>query len=221
MEGHVKGLFITFEGPDGSGKTTQLKKLAAALEQAGYAVLVTREPGGTSISDQIRTIVLSPDNGAMVDQAEVLLYAASRAQHVHEKIIPALQANQIVLCDRFIDASVAYQAFGLGIGEDEVRAINQFASSGLQPNRTYLLDVPVEVSQQRLLQRANTSANLALDRIEQKKTDYHHRVRKAFLKIAETEEHRVCLVRADRSEDEIFSDIRNDFFRLYTNYIQK
>jgi dTMP kinase len=221
MEGQVKGLFITFEGPDGSGKTTQLKKLAAELEDAGYAVTVTREPGGTSISDKIRTIILSPDNAEMVDQAEVLLYAASRAQHVHEKIIPALEANQIVLCDRFIDASVAYQAFGLGIREDEVRAINQFASSGLQPNRTYMLDVPVEVSQQRLQQRANHSDHPELDRIELKNADYHNRVRKAFLRIAQAEQHRVCLVRADRSEDQIFSDIRNDFFRVYTNHIKK
>jgi dTMP kinase len=221
MEGQVKGLFITFEGPDGSGKTTQLKKLAAAIEQDGYSVLVTREPGGTLISDKIRTIVLSPENEAMVDQAEVLLYAASRAQHVHEKIIPALQNNQIVLCDRFIDASVAYQAFGLGINETEVRAINRFASSGLQPDRTYMMDVSVEVSLQRMNLRALKAAHLALDRIEQKEEEFHHRVRAAFLEIAQQEQQRVCLIKADRSEDEIFADIRADFLQLIASLSNK
>jgi dTMP kinase len=221
MEGPVKGLFITFEGPDGSGKTTQLKRLAAELQQNGHAVMVTREPGGTSISDQIRTIVLSPDNNKMIDQTEVLLYAASRAQHVHEKIIPALNEGQIVLCDRFIDASVAYQAFGTGMEEAEVRSINQFASSGLKPHRTYMIEVPVEVSQHRLLQRGESEFNLVLDRIEQKGTDYHNRVRNAFLQIAKDEHQRVRLINGDRTEDEIFTDIHHDFLQLFANYLKK
>jgi dTMP kinase len=221
MEEPVKGLFITFEGPDGSGKTTQLKKLAVMLQQAGYSVIVTREPGGTSISDQIRTIVLSPDNSAMIGQSEVLLYAASRAQHVHEKIIPALNEGQIVLCDRFIDASVAYQAFGSGIEEIQVRSINQFASSGLKPHRTYMVEVPVEVSQHRLLQRGQSEFNLVLDRIEQKGIEYHNRVRNAFLQIAKEEHQRVCLINGDRTEDEIFTDIHNDFLQLFANYLKK
>jgi dTMP kinase len=221
MEDQVKGLFITFEGPDGSGKTTQLKRLAAELIQSGYNVMVTREPGGTPISDQIRKIVLSPDNSSMVDQTEVLLYAASRAQHVHEKIIPALQRDQIVLCDRFIDASIAYQAFGSGMDESQVREINQFASSGLKPHRTYMIDVPVEVSQHRLLQRKQSEFDLVLDRIEQKESQYHNRVRDAFHRIAKDEQQRVCLIKGDRTEDQIFSDIRSDFLQFFANHFKK
>jgi dTMP kinase len=221
MEEPVKGLFVTFEGPDGSGKTTQLKKLAVMLQQAGHTVIVTREPGGTSISDQVRSIVLSPDNSAMIGQTEVLLYAASRAQHVHEKIIPALIAGHIVLCDRFIDASVAYQAYGSGMEVSEVKAINQFASSGLKPHRTYMVEVPVEVSQQRLLQRDQSEFHLALDRIEQKGSEYHNRVREAFLEIAEKESNRVCLINGNRSEDEIFTDIQSDFQQFFRNYLKK
>jgi dTMP kinase len=217
----VKGLFITFEGPDGSGKTTQLKRLAADIMKAGYPVEVTREPGGTFISDQIRTLLLSPDNHTMVDQAEILLYAASRAQHVHEKIIPALQKNQIVLCDRFIDASIAYQAFGLGVDEFQVRSINQFASSGLQPNRTYMLDVPISISQQRLMDRAQITGNPAMDRIELKEAGYHLRVREAFLQIAQSEPQRVCLIKADRTENEIYTEIYADFLDFLTNHYKK
>jgi dTMP kinase len=207
----VKGLFITFEGPDGAGKTTQLKKLAAYLESRGHDLVVTREPGGTPISDRIRTIILSPENKEMTDQAEVLLYAASRAQHVHEKILPALDAGKTVLCDRFIDASVAYQAHGLGMDETAVRRINAFASSGLQPARTYLLDIPVEESHRRLAARAGVT----LDRIERRSFDYHQSVRNAFHRIAEQESGRVRIVAADRSEEAVFEDILEDFLEFW------
>jgi dTMP kinase len=207
----VKGIFITFEGPDGAGKTTQLQRLAKELLSMGHDILVTREPGGTAISDQIRSIILSPDNQEMVDQAEVLLYAASRAQHVHERILPALQDKKIVLCDRFIDASIAYQAYGLGVDIELVQAVNRFASSGLQASRTYLLDVPVEVSQERLQQRSKVSM---LDRIEQKGFDYHHRVREGFHRIAERHPQRVSVINAHRSENEIALEILVDCKRL-------
>jgi dTMP kinase len=210
----VKGIFITFEGPDGAGKTTQLQRLAKELQAGGHQVVVTREPGGTPISDKIRSIILSPDNQEMVDKTEVLLYAASRAQHVHERILPALQENKIVLCDRFIDASVAYQAYGLGIDIELVKAINRFASSGLQPTRTYLLDVPVEVSKGRLLQRSLDSAQAPLDRIEQKGFEYHNRVREGFHQIAKEEPKRIVVIDAHRTEDEIAADIFTDFKRL-------
>lgn len=209
----LKGIFITFEGPDGSGKTTQLKRLADTLEQAGHRVITTREPGGTPISDQIRKLLLSPDNTAMNAQAEALLMAASRAQHVHELIIPALQDGYIVLCDRFVDASIAYQAAGLGLDESAVRSINEFAIQGVKPARTYLLDISVEVGRKRIQERLLRSGK-QLDRIEQKDLAYHERVRQAFLQIAAAEPERICLISAERSEDHIFADIHADCQRL-------
>lgn len=217
----MNGIFITFEGPDGAGKTTQLKKLAEELKKQGHDVLVTREPGGTAISDQIRSIILDPVNKEMVDQAEVLLYAASRAQHVHQLILPALAAGRIVLCDRFIDASVAYQAYGLGVDVDMVKAISRYASSGLQATRTYILDVPVEVSLARLHHRASgTGVNAQqLDRIEQKNVDYHSRVREGFHQIAADHPERVRVVNANRNEEEIAKDIWTDCNRLLEEHI--
>lgn len=217
----MNGIFITFEGPDGAGKTTQLKKLAEELKKQGHDVLVTREPGGTAISDQIRSIILDPVNKEMVDQAEVLLYAASRAQHVHQLILPALAAGRIVLCDRFIDASVAYQAYGLGVDVDMVKAISRYASSGLQATRTYILDVPVEVSLARLHHRASGAGVNAqqLDRIELKNVDYHSRVREGFHQIAADHPERVRVVNANRNEEEIAQDIWTDCNRLLEEHI--
>ncbi|MCY9662836.1 dTMP kinase [Paenibacillus chondroitinus] len=212
----MNGIFITFEGPDGSGKTTQLKKLGEELKKLGHDVLVTREPGGTAISDKIRSIILDPVNAEMVDQAEVLLYAASRAQHVHQLILPALEAGRIVLCDRFIDASVAYQGYGLGLDVEQVKAISRYASSGLQATRTFILDVPVEVSMGRLHQRASgaTTAAEQLDRIEQKHVDYHSRVREGFHQIASDHPERVRVIDANRSVEEIAADIWSQCNRL-------
>ncbi|MEW9702429.1 dTMP kinase [Paenibacillus sp. SI8] len=217
----MNGIFITFEGPDGAGKTTQLRRLAEAFRQNGHDVVVTREPGGTTISDKIRSIILDPVHQEMVDQAEVLLYAASRAQHVHELILPALKANRIVLCDRFIDASIAYQAYGLGADVETVRAINRFASSGLQATRTYILDVPVEVSLARLHQRASSTNAAAdqLDRIEQKNREYHSRVRAGFHQIAAEHPDRVRVIDANRSEDQIAGDILTDCNRLLEEHL--
>ncbi|MCY9592396.1 dTMP kinase [Paenibacillus chitinolyticus] len=210
----MKELFLTFEGPDGSGKTTQLRRLAESLQALGYDTVVTREPGGTPISDHIRSLVLTPDHKEMADHTEVLLYAASRAQHVREFIVPALKANRIVLCDRFVDASLAYQAYGLGISFDEVAAINRFATGGLEPTRTYLLDVPVETSRQRLLARTQSAGGEGLDRIEQKGEAYHTRVREGFMKILEQNPKRICLIDADRTQDEIAHDILQDCKQL-------
>jgi dTMP kinase len=210
----VKGLFITFEGPDGSGKTTQMRRLGERLQGRGAEVVLTREPGGTAIGDRIREILLSPEHREMKNETEVLLYAASRAQHVFEVIVPALRRGAIVICDRFIDASMAYQGYGLGERPEQVAEISRYAAGGLQPDRTYLLDVPVEVSRERLLARAMSAGNSGLDRIEQKEIEYHQRVRDGFLLIARTDAHRVLLVNANRSIDEIAADINGDCDRL-------
>lgn len=210
----MKGLFITFEGPDGSGKTTQMRRLVERLQAKGESVVVTREPGGTPIGDRIRELLLSPDHKEMEDQTEVLLYAASRAQHVREVIVPALEAGNIVVCDRFVDASIAYQGYGLGLKPETVADINRFATGGLQPDRTYLLDIPVSVSRERLLLRAGAAGGAALDRIEQKESAYHERVREGFLLIASNEPQRVLRIDADQGVDDIAAIIGADCDRL-------
>jgi dTMP kinase len=218
----VKGLFITFEGPDGAGKTTQILKMAKQLKNDGYDIDITREPGGTPISDTIRGILLSPDNEELVSQAEVLLYAASRAQHVHERILPALDAGKIVLCDRFIDASIAYQAFGLGIDEEMINTINTYASSGIKPDRTYIIDIPVEASRERILTRMRSaSGDVGLDRIEQRELEYHRRVREGFLKIADRDTARVKLIDGNCSEDAVYQEILIDCKRLLNDLYHK
>lgn len=214
----MKGLFISFEGPDGAGKTTQIAKLAAALKLAGHDVIVTREPGGTAISDRIRELLLSTEYGEMADATEVLLYAASRAQHVRDIIKPALHNRSIILCDRFVDASVAYQSYGLGVDEQIVRQINLYASEGISPHRTYMLDIPVEESRRRLHSRAAEQGEPVLDRIEQKEMAYHERVREGFLTIAEQDKDRVLLLDAKRSVDEVAEDILKDCERLLMQY---
>ncbi|MDQ0340617.1 dTMP kinase [Caldalkalibacillus uzonensis] len=202
----MAGLFITFEGPDGAGKTTQLKLLAEALKASGYDCIVTREPGGTVISDRIRAIILDPEHQSMHAPTEVLLYAASRAQHVLEKINPALEQGKIVLCDRFVDASIAYQGYGLEIGEAQVRAINQFATQGLLPHKTFLLDISAEEGRRRLVERKQAEFKQGLDRIEQKDLAYHERVRQGFLQLAE-QEARISLIDASQPVEVIHQQI--------------
>lgn len=142
----MKGTFITVEGPDGAGKTTQLQLLSDVLKEKGYNVMTTREPGGTRVGNEIRSLILNPVFEEMTEMTEILLYAASRAQHVEELIRPALEAGTIVLCDRFVDASLAYQGYGLGHLIDLVRQINASATGGLAPDRTYLFDLTVSDS---------------------------------------------------------------------------
>jgi dTMP kinase len=210
----VTGLFITLEGPDGAGKTTQVKKIANWLLEQGLPHLVTREPGGTSISDAIRTILLNPENEEMQYQTEVLLYAASRAQHVREKIIPALDKNMIVLCDRFVDASMAYQGHGLEMPLTEIESINNYATGGLAPHRTYLIDLPPDVGRQRLEARMGTQAAPQLDRIEQKQISYHQRVREGFRRIYNDNTDRILLIDGVQGEEDIFQVIKADLERL-------
>ncbi|MCL1632445.1 dTMP kinase [Sporolactobacillus sp. CPB3-1] len=215
-----KGLFITFEGPDGSGKTTQIQRLAAELESRGIPYLLTREPGGTEIGDQIRTLVLNPAHSELTDKTEILLYAASRSQHIAQKIMPAIQKGQVVLCDRYIDASIAYQGYGLEQPIEMVRQINDFATGGMSPDRTYLIDVSPEVGRQRMKRRAGapeagaTQAADELDRIESRAFAYHRRVRKGFLAIYEENKKRIRLINGEQEPEQIFQTIVSDFFSL-------
>ncbi|WP_070121510.1 dTMP kinase [Bacillus marinisedimentorum] len=212
----MRGLFITFEGPDGAGKSTQIKKLASYLEEQGIPFLFTREPGGTAISDRVRSLILDPEHTEMRNETEALLYAASRAQHVREKIVPAVDEGKVVLCDRFVDASIAYQGYGLGIDLDQIKQINAFATGGVAPDRTYMIDVPAEEGKKRLIERS--AGQEGMDRIEQKQLDYHERVREGFHAICRENENRIALIDGVRPVEEIFTEIREDFARLLNSH---
>ena len=148
-----RGFFITFEGTDGAGKTTQIRHLSAELRQAGYDICLTREPGGTPISEQIRDMLLNPDHSEMAATTELLLYAASRAQHVSEVIKPALEAGKIVISSRFADAMVVYQGYGRGLDLERINRLNRIATDGVTPDVTVVLDLPVEIGLQRVRKR--------------------------------------------------------------------
>ncbi|MBR0130731.1 MAG: dTMP kinase [Firmicutes bacterium] len=202
-----KGLFISFEGPDGAGKSTQLAMLAEYCRSKGLDITVTREPGGTSISEKIRCIILDPENSEMSASCEALLYAASRAQLIDQLIRPAVEEGRIVLCDRFVDSSIAYQAYARGLGEG-VRLINRFAIKGTMPDCTFFLDIDPEKGRER-----NVDAGKK-DRMEQEELSFHRAVYDGYKKIAEMEPERVICIDADRKAEEIFEDIKREFDKL-------
>ena len=199
--------FITFEGIEGCGKTTQAARSAEFLRQSGMEVILTREPGGTRIGDAIREILLSPKNGEMDPVTELLLYFASRAQHVAEVILPALEAGKVVLCDRFSDATTAYQGYGRGLPLDTIERINTEATGGLAPDLTLLFDLEPEVGLDRVGKRAAASGGGSGDRLEQEELDFHRRVRSGYLEIARREPDRVILVDASPPEAEVAEDV--------------
>ena len=181
-------LFITFEGIEGSGKTTQLRYLQKHLQTLGYQTVTTREPGGCPISDTIRTLLLSPENSTMASNTELLLYSAARAQHVVEFIRPALADGKIVLCDRFADATTVYQGAGRGLDMTQLETINRFATDGLTPDITLILDHPVEEGLRRARAR-NRSDNLESEgRFELEALTFHQRIRQGYLNLAAQED---------------------------------
>ena len=193
-----KGLFISIEGPDGSGKSTQISLLRKYFEERGTDVVLTREPGGTPISEKIREIILDKNNKEMDAMTEALLYASSRAQHVAEVIKPALEAGKIVLCARFIDSSIAYQGYGRGLG-DCVRVINEYAVRGCMPDVTFLLEMDPKIGKERI------SAD-DQDRLEQEKLEFHKKVFDGYMEI-EKKFDRIIGIDAARSIEEISADI--------------
>ncbi len=201
-------VFITFEGIEGSGKTTQIRLLKDYLVQQGHNVVLTREPGGTEIGDQIRAILLNTENSAMVPDCELLLYAAARAQHVSQVISPALQAKKIVLCDRFADATLAYQGSGRGRSIELITKLHLLATGNLKPDLTILLDHTVErglqLSRARLSHENKTGSE---GRFEQEAVEFHTRVRQGYLDIAKAEPERVKVIRADQAIEEIHREI--------------
>lgn len=193
----TRGRFITFEGPEGSGKTTQLKLLGEHLRVAGHDVVETQEPGGTAIGKQIREILLNPASTALRPTAELLLMFASRAQNVDEVILPALAAGKIVLCDRFTDSTLAYQGAARGLGADVVYELDRIACRGLVPHRTLLIDIDVETG----LARAQRT------RMEELPLAFHRAVREAFLQLANDQSKRVRLIDGARALDAVQASV--------------
>jgi dTMP kinase len=200
-------LFVTFEGPDGSGKTTQIKLLAGHLQALGHDVLVTREPGGTSIGDQIRVVLHDVKNVEMACETEFLLYSASRAQLVRQVVKPHLMRGGVVLCDRFADSSIAYQGYGRELDLVAVRLITQFATEGLVPDLTVYLDLPVEVGIERK-QVAHAAWAGEWNRLDQQSMDFHRRVRRGYLHMAQADPGRWLVIDAAQSIDDTQAVIR-------------
>lgn len=190
------GLFITFEGGEGSGKSTQLRLLDETLRSRGVPVVTTREPGGCAIADRIRSILLDAESRGMTPEAELLLYAAARAQHVAEVLRPALAAGKVVLCDRYCDATIAYQGHGRGLDIQLIRTLNAIATGGLAPDLTILIDCPVEVGLGRALGRIRKTAPTEQreDRFELEKTSFHAAVRSGYASLAAAEPERFAVI---------------------------
>ena len=203
MESFMKSFFISFEGPDGAGKSTVLKQVMAQITpklQTQY--LVTREPGGSVIAEKIRKIILDPNNSKMAAKTEALLYAASRSQHMTEVIIPALKAGKLVVSDRFVDSSLAYQGAGRNLGIKEIKQINDFATSGIEPNLTIFLDIDPAVGLARIQkQRPNGE-----DRLEQEKLAFHKRVYGGYQKIKQLYPDRIKIVNANQPFGQVVAD---------------
>lgn len=212
----MKGLFITFEGPEGSGKTTQIKRIGEWLSKEKVEYMMVREPGGTSIGDSIRQIVLDPVNSEMAQTTEILLYAASRAQLVEEVIKPALEKGKVVLCDRYVDSSIVYQGYGAMWNLHDILQVNRVATGGLTPDRTYFLDIPVDVLERRLTERGNEK-----DRIEQRDREYHMRVRQGYITLAKDESARYRIINGIKHPDEVFEQIMRDLGKELPRFLQR
>jgi dTMP kinase len=195
-----KGLFITLEGGDGAGKTTQINNIEQFFTEKGYSVMRTREPGGTRISEKLRDILLDRENSEMSPVTEMLIYAAARAQHVNEKILPALGRGEVVICDRFVDSSVAYQGYGRELG-DMVAGVNSNATGGLIPDITFWLDIDPEAG------RARASKAGELDRLELEKSDFHYRLYDGYRRLAADNPERIRRIDAASSVDEMKASI--------------
>jgi len=210
--------FITFEGGDGTGKTTQLKALESHLTARGKSCIVTREPGATSLGKLIRQILLEVREQTIASPTELFLYLADRAQHIREIVGPAIEQGKIVLCDRYTDSTLAYQGYGRGIDHGLLRRLNDMASQGIRPDLTFLFDCPVELGLSRTAQRQFQTApgGKREDRFEREKIEFHERVRAGFLALARAEPDRFWVIDASRSVQEISEEIKTVVDRRLT-----
>lgn len=192
-------LFVTIEGPEGSGKTSAMQIVKAKLESEGHSVVMTREPGGTKISEQIRNVILNPDNTEMDPRTEALLYAASRRQHLVEKIWPSLQEGKIVFCDRYLDSSLAYQGVARGLGVDRILEVNSYATEGTFPDLTVLFDIDPVLG----LERINRNKDREVNRLDMEKISFHNQVRSGYLELSRRFPERYFVVDASRPLEEV------------------
>ncbi|MEA5061443.1 MAG: dTMP kinase [Erysipelotrichaceae bacterium] len=192
-------MFITLEGPEGSGKTSAVKVVVERLTKMGYNIVQTREPGGTPIAEQIRNVILDVNNTKLDPRAEALLYAASRRQHLVEKVWPALKEGKIVICDRFLDSSLAYQGGARNLGVDNILNINMFATEGTFPDLTLLFDIDPKIGLERIAKNANREVN----RLDLEKLDFHKKVRQTFLELAKRFPNRFVVIDASKSMEEV------------------
>ena len=202
----ARGRFITFEGGEGCGKSTQVRRLKDALERDGVEVVLTREPGGTWLSEEIRRLIKDQTTDAPCDRSELLLFLAARAQLVKNVIRPALEAGKWVVSDRFSDSTLAYQGYGRGLPLDVLRAANDFACDGLKPDLTFLLDVAPDVAAARM-RRREAATNTTADRLERAGEEFHARLRAGFAELAKAEPERIVTVDANGSVDEVWEGI--------------
>lgn len=200
-----KGKFIVFEGGEGSGKTTMIELIYNLLIENGIDCIKTREPGGIKISEDIRSIILDKNNTVMDGRTEALLYAAARRQHLVEKVIPALESNKVVLCDRFIYSSLAYQGYAREIGLQDVYMINKFAIEDFMPDLNILFDLNPEVG----LQRINKSKSREINRLDLEKIDFHNKVREGYKILAEDKKNKIVVINAEKNIDEVFLEVKD------------
>lgn len=205
----MTGKFISLEGIEGAGKSTQLDYIADYLRRKGLEVVVTREPGGTQLGEQIRALLLTPRDEVMVDDAELLLMFAARVQHVQQVILPALQKGQWVISDRFVDATFAYQGGGRGISNDRITSLADWSLQDVLTDLTFLFDLPVDVGQQRVSNRGN-----AKDRFEREKHSFFDKVRTRYLQLAEAQPKRIKIIDASQSIDHIQLQLQDELDQL-------
>ncbi|RAK16584.1 dTMP kinase [Anoxybacillus vitaminiphilus] len=198
----MAGYFFSFEGPDGAGKTTIIQLVEKFLTEQGFEVISTREPGGIEIAEKIRAVILNPEHKSMDARTEALLYAAARRQHLVERVVPALNEGKIVLCDRFIDSSLAYQGFARGLGIDEVLAINEFAINGCMPSLTVYFDLDPKIG----LERINKNKLREINRLDMESFSFHYKVREGYLQLVKRFKDRIIQVDANRTIDEVFEE---------------
>lgn len=204
----MDGKFIVFEGPDGSGKTTIIKQVKTLLENKDYDISYYREPGGTKISEKIRSIIIDNDNSMMDAKTEALLFASSRAQLVSEKIIPDLKAGKIVICDRFVMSSLLYQGLGRSLGIDNVKLINDFATGGLKPDLTLFFNIDYKTALER------KRANFSPDRLENEDFSFHKTIFDGYLKMADLYKDEIVKVDARKSIEDLTEDVINIIYTL-------